>query len=298
MPSKRQFHHASANSKSRATGWHGDFAALPRVTLPGWQRRRLALAIDARVTAMAWIGPNQTATRSNVQAAAIPVAGAGDEAARAFLRRVYFYMSTGLAVTGLMALAVVASPAALQFIYGTPFVFPALLIGELLMVMAFAPVAARVSARNAALMFFAYAALSGVTFSVIFFRYTKGAIGGTFLITATMFASLSAYGAATKRDLSSVGSFCFMGLVGFIIASVVNLFLGSSLLYWLATFVGVIVFTGLTVYDTARLKELALAIDARDGEAHAKGALQGALILYLDFVNLFLLLLRIFGRRR
>jgi FtsH-binding integral membrane protein len=246
---------------------------------------------------MAWIGPNQTTARAKAQAApAIPLTSAGEEAVRAFLRRVYFFMSTGLAVTGLVALAVASSPAALQLIFGTRFLFPALLIGELLLVMAFAPVAARVSARAAAAMFFTYAALSGVTFSVIFLRYTAGSIGGTFLITATMFASLSAYGAATRRDLSSVGSFCLMGLVGLIVASVVNLFLGSTMLYWLTTFVGVIVFTGLTVYDTAKLKEL--AVEAGEGEAHTKTALQGALVLYLDFVNLFLLLLRLFGRRR
>jgi FtsH-binding integral membrane protein len=205
-------------------------------------------------------------------------------------------MSTGLAVTGLVALAVVSSPAALEFVFTTPFVFPALLIGELLLVMAFAPVAARASAGVAAAMFFGYAALSGVTFSVIFLRYTAGSIGSTFVITGAMFASLSAYGAITKRDLSSLGSFCFMGLVGLIVASVVNMFLGSSMLYWLTTFAGVLVFTGLTVYDTAKLKEL--GAHTEEGEGQTKKALQGALILYLDFINLFLMLLRLFGRRR
>jgi FtsH-binding integral membrane protein len=242
---------------------------------------------------MAWIGPNQS------KAEALPggrYVSTGEEAARAFLQRVYLYMSVGLAVTGLVALAVVSSPAALQFVFGNPLVFYGAMIAELVLVMAFVPVAARVSAGTAAAMFFGYAALSGVTFSVIFLRYTAGSIGGTFVVSGGMFAAISAYGAITKRDLSSIGSFCFMGLVGLIIASVVNIFLGSTMLYWLTTFVGVIVFTGLTAYDTAKLKQM--GAQARQDEIMTKGALRGALILYLDFINLFLMLLRLFGRRR
>jgi FtsH-binding integral membrane protein len=242
---------------------------------------------------MAWIGRNQSGAQTFP---AQRVVAAGDAATRAFLQRVYLFMSFGLAATGLVALAVVSSPTALAFVFGNRLVFMGLMIAELLMVMAFAPVAARVSASTAALMFFGYAALSGVTFSVIFLRYTMGSIASTFVISGGMFAALSAYGALTKRDLSSIGSFCFMGLIGLIIASVVNMFLGSSMLYWLTTFVGVIVFTGLTAYDTARLK--ALGAQGQTGEAQAKLALQGALILYLDFINLFLMLLRIFGGRR
>jgi hypothetical protein len=205
-------------------------------------------------------------------------------------------MSLGLGTTGLVALAVVASPSAMALIFGNAVVFPVLLIAELLLVIAFAPIAARVSASAAAAMFFAYAALSGVTFSVIFLRYTAGSIGTTFLVTGGMFAGLSLYGATTKRDLSSLGSFCMMGLLGLILASIVNIFLGSPMLYWLTTFAGVVVFTGLTAYDTAKLK--ALGARAGEGEAHTKMALQGALVLYLDFINLFLMLLRIFGNRR
>jgi FtsH-binding integral membrane protein len=193
-------------------------------------------------------------------------------------------------------LAVASSPAALNFVFGNSFVFIGLMIAELLLVMAFAPVAARVSAGTASAMFFGYAALSGVTFSAIFLRYTMGSIGGTFLVTGGMFASISAYGAVTRRDLTSLGSFCVMGLVGLIIASIVNVFLASSMLYWLTTFMGVIVFTGLTAYDTAKLKDLGTRVDGQD--AVSKAALQGALILYLDFINLFLMLLRLFGGRR
>jgi FtsH-binding integral membrane protein len=239
---------------------------------------------------MAWIGRNQS------RAEAIdggPVLLTSELAARSFLQKVYLYMSAGLAVTGVVAMAVVSSPAALEFVFGNPLVFYGAMAAELLLVMAFVPIAARVSTGTAAAMFFGYAALSGVTFSVIFLRYTAGSIGGTFVVSGGMFAALSAYGAITKRDLSSIGSFCFMGLVGLIIASVVNIFLNSPMLYWLTTFAGVIVFTGLTAYDTAKLKELGAS-----GHAGTKNALQGALILYLDFINLFLMLLRIFGRRR
>lgn len=241
---------------------------------------------------MAWIGAEQSRARSVTQ----PTTRT-EEATRAFLRRVYFFMSIGLGVTGLVALAMLSSPAALQFVFGTPGVFMGLIIAELLLVVAFSAAAPKVSSTVAALMFFGYAALSGVTFSVIFLRYTLGSIGSTFLITGGMFAALSFYGLVTKRDLSSVGSFCMMGLFGFIIASVVNIFLKSPMLYWLATFAGVIVFTGLTVYDTAKLKALGAEVGS-EGEEHTKAALQGALILYLDFINLFLLLLRLFGRRR
>jgi FtsH-binding integral membrane protein len=239
---------------------------------------------------MAWIGSSDT------RAQAVPmgrVRPGVDEAARTFLQRVYLFMAFGLATTGLVALAVAASPAALSFVFGTPLVFPGLIIAELLLVVAFSAAATRVSVGMAAAMFFGYAALSGVTFSAIFLRYTSSSIASTFLVTGGMFAAISAYGAITRRDLASVGSFCFMGLVGLIIASVVNIFLGSSMLYWLTTFVGVIVFTGLTAYDTARLKAL-----GSQGPSDTRVALQGALVLYLDFINLFLMLLRLFGGRR
>lgn len=245
---------------------------------------------------MAWIGQSETGQTRARPFATGRAAAQVDAGTRTFLQRVYFFMSLGLATTGLVALAVVSSPAALAFVFGNKLVFYGLLIAELLLVVAFAPVAARVSAGAATAMFFGYAALSGVTFSAIFLRYTMGSIGGTFLITGGMFASLSAYGALTKRDLSSLGSFCMMGLVGLILASVVNIFWGNSTLYWLTTFMGVIVFTGLTAYDTAKLKELGSRVEG--GDTFTKAALQGALILYLDFINLFLMLLRIFGGRR
>jgi FtsH-binding integral membrane protein len=146
-------------------------------------------------------------------------------------------------------------------------------------------------------MFFGYAALTGVTLSTIFLIYTSASIASTFFITAGAFAGLSAYGAITKRDLSGLGSFLFMGLIGLVLASIVNIFVGSSAIYWLTTFMGVIVFTGLVAYDTNKLKQMAATNDLR-GDGLRKVALMGALSLYLDFINLFLLLLRIFGNRR
>jgi FtsH-binding integral membrane protein len=247
---------------------------------------------------MAWLGtedrslPGYTRGRSGF---ARPTSETSAEV-RSFLQQVYLFMSVGLGVSGVIAFLVARSPAALALVFGNSIVFYGLIIAQLGLVIAFSAVAARVSAGTAALMFFGYAALTGVTLSSIFVRYTAGSLAGTFFITAGSFAALSFYGLVTKRRLDSLGSFCFMGLIGLIIASIVNIFLNSSALYWLTTFVGVIVFTGLTAYDTAKVK--ALALEAPAGEARSKLALQGALTLYLDFINLFLLLLRIFGGRR
>ena len=209
-------------------------------------------------------------------------------------------MAAGLGITGVVALAMAASPAAMSFIFGGRWVLMGLIGAELLLVFAFARVAARASAGAAGLMLLAFAVLNGVTMASIFLVYTRGSIGSTFLVTGGMFAALAAYGTATKRDLSSLGSFAMMGLVGLVIASLVNVFLGSPMLNWLTTFVGVIVFVALTIYDTAKLKAIAAQSVGQGPGVETKLALQGALSLYLDFINLFLILLRIFGggRRR
>jgi len=214
-----------------------------------------------------------------------------------FIRKVYAYMAAGLGATGVAALFVVSSPAALHFIFGNRIVFYALLLGELAMVWTFTSVAARLSSAGAAAFFFAYAVVNGLTLSVVFLLYTRGSIASTFFITGGTFAAVSAYGYVTKRDLTSVGSFMLMGLFGLIIASVVNLWLGSPMLYWMTTFFGVLIFVGLTAWDTQKIKAMSIVGDA-GSEAEAKDAIHGALILYLDFVNLFLYLLRLFGRRR
>jgi FtsH-binding integral membrane protein len=219
------------------------------------------------------------------------------ESANAFLGRVYRLMALGLAVTGVVALLVASNPAATQFFLMNRGMLMFLVVAQFVTVLAFTGLLNRVSAGTAAAMFFGYAALSGITFASIFLVYTGRSIAGTFFITAGAFAGLSAYGALTKRNLDGMGSFLFMGLIGLVLASVVNIFLGSPAIYWLTTFMGVIVFTGLAAYDTAKLKQLASTADV-SGEMGSKLALQGALMLYLDFINLFIMLLRIFGDRR
>ncbi len=213
----------------------------------------------------------------------------------AFLRKVYAYMAGGLFATAVTATAVASSETALQLIAGNRIVFMALILGELAMVIAFSALVNRISTAAAGALFFAYSIMNGLTLSVIFLAYTASSIGSTFFVTAGTFGAISAYGYATKRDLSGLGSFAMMGLFGLIIASLVNFFLKSPMIYWLTTFMGVIVFTGLTAYDTQKLKRFAAQTSPND---QGRVALQGALMLYLDFVNLFLYLLRLFGRRR
>jgi FtsH-binding integral membrane protein len=214
-----------------------------------------------------------------------------------FIRKVYSFMAAGLGATGLTALAVVSSETALRFILGNRLVFYGLLIGELLMVWSFSRIAARLSGVGAAALFFVYAVMNGLTLSLIFLIYTRGSIASTFFVTAGTFAAISGYGYFTKRDLTSVGSFMLMGLFGLIIASIVNLWLGSPMLYWATTCFGVLIFVGLTAYDTQKIKEM--NVIGNDGsDADTKEAIHGALLLYLDFVNLFLYLLRLLGGRR
>jgi FtsH-binding integral membrane protein len=214
-----------------------------------------------------------------------------------FMRKVYGYMAAGLGATGVTALVVASSQTLIQLIFGNPIVFYALLGAEVIMVIAFSARAARMSAAAAATLFFSYAVLNGVTLACIFLVYTSSSIASTFFITGGTFGAMSAYGALTKRDLTGLGHFAIMGLIGFVIASLVNIFLGSPMIYWLTTFMGVIVFVALTAYDTQKIRALSANGDG-SAEGVQKLALIGALILYLDFINLFLLLLRLFGRRR
>jgi FtsH-binding integral membrane protein len=202
-------------------------------------------------------------------------------------------MTLGLATTGVVALVVANSPAALDVLLGNRVLFYGLLFGQLGLVFALSAVAMRVSTAVAALMFFAYAALTGVTFSTLFLVYTASSIASTFFVTAGAFAGLSIYGATTKRDLSAVGRFALFAIIGVILASLVNLLLRSSGLDWLISVVGVLLFAGLTAYDTQRLKEI-----FQSGQTSANLPLVGALTLYLDFINMFLFLLRFLGDRR
>ena len=205
----------------------------------------------------------------------------------------YRWMAAGLGLTGLVALFVASSPAALEIILGNQIVFFGLIIAQLALVFSFNHAAVRASTGAVAAMFFAYAALTGATLSVIFLVYTAASIATVFFVTAGAFAGLSVVGLVTKRDLSPIGRFAIFALIGLIIAMVVNMFLASSGLGFLISIVGVLLFAGLTAYDTQKLKNIFAS-----GEVHANMPLVGALMLYLDFINMFLFLLRLFGRRR
>jgi uncharacterized protein len=206
------------------------------------------------------------------------------------MRGVYAWMGGGLALTAFVSLVTVSSPALLQAILGNRILFYALIFGELGLVVAISGAINKISASTASLLFLGYAALNGLTMSTIFVAYTSSSIASTFVISAGMFGAMSLYGFVTKSDLTSWGSFLFMGLVGIVIASVVNIFLNSSAIYWVVSFCGIIVFTGLTAYDTQKIKNA--------GNCGTKGAILGALTLYLDFINMFLIMLRVFGNRR
>lgn len=227
------------------------------------------------------------------------------ERVRQFLLHVYNWMSFGLAVTAVIALWVYHSEDALYWLQGHPFAFYGLLIAELILVVAFSASLARVSYTAALAMFVAYAALNGLTFSVLFLVYTAQSIASAFFVTAGTFAGVSLYGMVTKRNLSGVGHFMGMALWGLIVAIVVNLFVGSSALSFWISVAAVIIFVGLTAYDTQRLRQIAEGPMEGDnahpgemGEQRKKIALHGALILYLDFINLFIHMLRLMGNRR
>ncbi len=212
-----------------------------------------------------------------------------------FIRRVYNWMALGLAVTAIVALYAVNSGLVFSLLRN-PLVIVLLIVGELGLVIALSAAIGRFQSSTALFMFFAYSFLNGLTLSTIFLVYTKASIANTFFITAGTFAAMSVYGYTTKRDLTSMGSFLMMGLIGIIIASVVNFFFRSPAFYWLITYAGIAIFVGLSAYDAQKIKEMAYA-GFSGSEEERKGAVIGALRLYLDFINLFLLLLRIFGRR-
>jgi len=218
-------------------------------------------------------------------------------AASSFFPQVYGWMTAGLGLTAMVALLTISSESMLGMIFGNKMVFFGLIFGELGLVIALSAAINRISASAATLMFLLYSALNGVTFAAIFMIYTRGSIASTFFVAAGTFAAMSVYGRVTKRDLTGWGSFFFMGLIGIIIASVVNIFLHSEMLYWITSYIGVFVFVGLTAYDTQKIKKIGQAGFA-DGESRQKAAILGALRLYLDFINLFLMLLRVMGNRR
>lgn len=214
----------------------------------------------------------------------------------ALMRKTYLWMSMALVITGLTAYVVATNAAISSYLFMHSQLIWVLFLAEIGLVIGLSAAIRKISLSTATLMFVAYAALNGITFSSLFYVYTMGSLASTFFITAGTFGAMSLVGFFTKTDLSSMGKILLMALVGLIIASVVNIFVASSGLEVLMTYLGVLVFVGLTAYDTQKIKQMFLmAPDA--SESTQKYAVLGALTLYLDFINLFLYLLRIFGRR-
>lgn len=225
------------------------------------------------------------------------IAQARQEASTIFLAKVFNWMAMGLGITGIVAYLTAHTGLAMAII-GSPLFF-VLIIAELGLVFYLSARVDKIQASTATSLFLGYSVLNGLTLSVIFLSYTSSSIAGTFFITAGMFGAMAVYGLVTKRDLSGWGSFLFMGLVGIIIASIVNIFLQSSGMYWIISMLGVFIFTGLTAYDVQKIKGMGEAgIMSQGEEAIRKGSIMGALTLYLDFINLFLMLLRFFGGSR
>ncbi len=224
------------------------------------------------------------------------VAGALEAIEKRVLTQVYTWMTLGLALTGAVAYFVADSPALIGTLVQNRWLFWVLLFVELGLVWVIGGMIDRLSAASAAGLFFLYSAINGITLSSIFLVYNLGSIAGVFLITAGTFGIMSLYGLTTKRDLTSVGNILFMALIGIVIASLVNLFIQSSMFSFIISLIGVVVFVGLTAYDSQKIKEMAAG--ALDGESEGKIAVLGSLTLYLDFINLFLMLLRLFGGSR
>ncbi|SFZ85342.1 hypothetical protein SAMN02983003_2520 [Devosia enhydra] len=221
-----------------------------------------------------------------------------DEGLRGYMLKVYNYMGLGLVVTGLVAYFTsqwaMSSPANAELLYGSPLAW-VIMLSPLAFVLVLSFGINKLSVPAAQATFWAFAAVMGLSLSSIFLVYTGASIAKVFFITAATFGAMSLYGYTTKRDLTGMGNFLMMGLIGIIIASIVNIFMGSTMLDFAISVIGVLIFTGLTAYDTQKIKES--YSDAFSAESLAKGAIMGALSLYLDFINLFMMLLRLFGNR-
>jgi len=212
-----------------------------------------------------------------------------------FLRTVYGWMCAGLAITALVAGSIANSPTLAQVLVTNHLLFLGLFVGQIALVFFLSARVDTLAPGTATVLFVAYAALTGVTVSVLVLAYTEASIATTFVVTAGMFGALALYGSTTSRSLAGMGQFLFMGVIGLVLASIVGLFWHSPTLQFLISVVGVIVFTGLTAWDAQRLKQMALALP--EGQVGSY-AIVGALSLYLDFINLFLFLLRFLGDRR
>ena len=218
------------------------------------------------------------------------------EDTNALLRKVYWWMFGALVVTGLTALYVANSETALGFVFGNSWTYVVLIIAELALVYGLSAAIDKMSASVASLMFLLYSILNGITLSSIFVFYELGSIATAFFVSAGTFGIMAIVGSVTKKDLTKIGNLCLMAVVGLIIASLVNLLIKNSVLELVVSCVGVVVFVGLTAYDAQKIKEMLYDVD--ENETSTKIAVLGALSLYLDFINIFLYLLRLFGRRK
>ncbi|CDG17164.1 MULTISPECIES: Bax inhibitor-1/YccA family protein [Enterobacterales] len=215
-----------------------------------------------------------------------------------YMAQVYGWMTCGLLLTAFVAWYVVNTPEILYTIIFNQVVFFGLIIAQLALVFVLSGLIHKMSGTLATGLFMLYSMLTGLTLSCVLIRYTGSSIASTFVVSAGMFGALSVYGYTTKRSLSGMGSFLFMGLIGIVLASLLNIWLKSPALMWVITYIGVVIFAGLTAYDTQKLKEMGEQLDVNDKENLRRYSITGALTLYLDFINLFLMLLRILGDRR
>lgn len=213
------------------------------------------------------------------------------------MRKVYVWMALALVLTGVTAYGVATSPGLITAIATNKILFFGLIIAEFALVFGVSGAINRISLTTATLMFVAYSIINGALLSFLFLAYTMSSITSVFFITAGTFAVMAVIGYTTKKDLTSIGRILFMALIGIIIATLVNMFIGSSGLNTIISYVGVLIFVGLTAYDSQKIKEM-LVVAGDHGEVGQKLALLGALTLYLDFINLFIYLLRIFGQKR
>ena len=219
-----------------------------------------------------------------------------DEGLRAYMLGVYNYMAAGLAVSGIIAWFVSSSPAMLSAIYGNTALTWIVMLAPLAFILALSFGIQKMKASTVQALYWAFAITMGISLSSIFVVYTSASIARVFFITAATFGAMSLYGYTTKRDLTGWGSFLFMGLIGIIIASVVNFFLASAAMDFAISVIGVLIFVGLTAYDTQKIRNEYSEFDS--SEVATKKSVFGALRLYLDFINLMLMLLRLFGQRR
>ncbi len=215
-----------------------------------------------------------------------------------FMRQVYQWMTVGLTLTAITAWFVAGSETVQTLVFSSSITVIALVIAQIGLVVAISAAIQRMSAFTATALFLLYSALTGVTLSTVFMAYPMGSIVNAFVVTAGTFFAMSVYGWVTKRDLTAMGSFLTMGLIGLIIAMIVNIFLQSAMMDFVISAVGVLIFTGLTAYDTQKIKEFGANAPLNDGTAVRRGVILGALTLYLDFINLFLMMLRFMGGSR